>query len=242
MTENQCGRHVQRLGVTIVELLVALSILGIVLAVLFSVSRSTLRFTGTTSAVSTSLADLSDAEAYLTDAFRNAKVVLSDFTLLEADGATTLATCSLLADGDCIGVLIPVVDTTTTAQPIVNFDLSAFFVQEVGDTFEDLGIAPGWQGDSTLTLVEYRVESLCSSPCGAFSDALSTAQRTVTLEPGYVIGGLSATDGNGDDVLVFDLVDEVNLLMTFVVRASDGRANPYVVSRSPVALQVTIRD
>ena len=228
-------------GFTLVEILVAIAILGIVLAALFNFSRSTLRFSSTTSAVSDSVADLSDAEGYLTDAMRNAKVVLSAFTLLRPD-SSTLATCDLDASGTCIGLVVPVVDTSQRSQPIVNFNLSAFFVQPIGATFDGLGIAQGWQGEDTLSLIEYRVENLCTSPCSSFVTALSPAQRTVSLDPGFVLGGLSDVDGGGDPVDVFQVIDDSSLLMTFVVRAQDGRSNPYVVSRSPVALQVSVRD
>ena len=230
-------------GFTLVELLVAIALLGIILTGLLSLVRGSLRFTSLNSAVSFSVEDVADAEGYLTDKFREAKLVLANIAVLSPGGAT-LYDCQTLVTNDCVGVLSPVVDTSQASQPIVNFDLSVFVVQPIDALYEDEGLPRGWEGADTLALIEYRNENLCATACDSVPGLLplSTANRTIDDPPGFLLGNLAATNGAGADVAFFDVIEGgTNLFLNFVVRADSSTSNPYVVSQTPVALQVAVR-
>src|SRR5690606_24264128 len=109
--------------------------------------------------------------------------------------------------GTCISVLTPVVDTGDPGQPIVDFDLSFFNVEPIGTLYATDGLPRGFEGEETLALLEYRVQNVCAiagtAPCSSAPITLSAAQRTFDGTPGYLVGGLSATDADGNAVETF---------------------------------------
>jgi len=95
-----------RRGISLVEVLVAVAILGIVLAALLSLTVSTTSFTARSTVISDVTRDLSDASGYLSDAFRQAASVvdLSGGTVsFDLVGGGTVQ-CQL---GDCVAFWVP---------------------------------------------------------------------------------------------------------------------------------------
>lgn len=241
--------HVRRtLGLTLVELMVAFALVSVVLMGMLALTRSTLGFTGLTTSIATSVEDVSQAEGYLADAFRAAKAVYTDETLLES--GSPIVDCDTVANGRCIAMLTPVTDLSAVGQPIVDYDLSFFNVEPIGTRFEALGIPRGWDGEDTLALFEYRVENVCSiggtAPCSRVPPALSPAQRTFTGEVGFLVGGISAIDAAGANVSTFAVNNTgaggtTSLVLRMVTRADSRVGQPYTVRETPVELQVSVR-
>jgi prepilin-type N-terminal cleavage/methylation domain-containing protein len=248
--------HRRNTGFTLVELLVAIAIFGVILAGLLALVRGTARFTSLNVAVSTSVEDLSDAEGYVIDSLREAKSVISgEVHVVDSATSTTVFICdndpaspTNPSFGRCISVYDPVVDGTNPAAPIINYDLSVFVVQPIEDLYSATGLEPGWQGEDTLALIEYKRPSVCSSGCSNVADAIGATPRTLggalevpAANPGLLLRNLAAEDGAGNDVLFFDVGDaRTSLLLNLVVRA-DSESAPFVVSQVPVALQVGVR-
>ena len=237
-------------GFTLVELLVALAIVSVVLAGMLSLTRVTLGYTGLSTSIATSVEDVAQTEGYLADAFRAAKSVYTSETLLASDGATPLVDCDTASSGRCIAVLTPVTDLATAGQPIMDFDLSFFSVEPIGTRFADVGIPRGWDGEDTLALLEYRIENVCAiegmAPCFTVPTTLSAAQRTLSDAPGFLVGGISATDGSGASIETFNVNatgagGTTSLVMRLATRADSSFGQPYTVRETPVELQVSVR-
>lgn len=227
-------------GFTVTELLVATALLGVVLLALLTLTRGSLRFTDLNNAVSISVEQIADAEGYLSDNIRQAKAVLLNAYVLNETGSDTAYDCNGATTNRCIGILSPVVDADQDSQPIVNFDLVIFAIDEIGTLYADEGLPRGFDGSSTLVLLEYRVRNVCASTCATIAGA-NIVDRSLTDPVGFILGNLSDTDADGSDVTFFD-VEGTNLLMNFVVRADSSVSSPYILRETPVALQVAVRE
>ena len=146
-------------------------------------------------------------------------------------------------------------------EPIVNFNLSVFAVLDIGDLYRDRGLRPGFteQGGSPLTLVEYRWQDVCLASCGTLAelreDVLGGSDSTARLnqivwdtddlEPtGILLSGLVEEDADGNEVRFFLAPEGVDYTVevTLVARANAAAAQPFVIRRVPVSLQVAVRD
>lgn len=241
-----------RRGFTIVELLVALALVGFLLTGLLALTRSALGFTGLSSAISTSVQSIAEAEGYLADKFRLAKRVDASEQLLASDG-TTLIDCQTSGSGSvppgrCLTILTPVVSAGGD-QAIIDFDLSVFNVQPIEDLYAANGIPRGYDGEDTLALVEYKVENVCAlggtAPCSLAPVSLNAVQRTFTGDIGLLVTGISPVDGNGIAVETFDVDDAATggtiLLLKIVARVNSSVGSPYAVRETPVELGVAVR-
>lgn len=231
-------RRSLRGGFTLVEVLVALAIMGVVLAGLFSLISGTLRFTSLSRAVSVSLEDVADAEGYLNDTLRYARQVYERLTV-QIDGDNFECRIS---SGRCVAVTVPVVDDTNAAN-IIDFDLVVLLVDEIGDLYEADGLRRGWAGRETLALIEYRILGICGSmsvtACAGSLGPDSLPTTVVTEEPGVLLTGLD--DRNGE----VDFIAEISpalLELTLSARAGAGRTETLLLRRSSVSLQVLVRE
>lgn len=244
-------------GFTLVELLVALALLGVIVAGLLALTRGTLRFTAITQAGAMAIEDVADAEGYLMDRFRAARAV---FQSVDVDLGSSTFQCrtqpseSGLAGppGRCIAVVSPVLGSTDD-EPIIDFDLSVFAVVPIGTLYATEGLARGWAGEETLALVEYRVGEICGGCSTLPSDVLddlSPASETV----GFLLGGLvDSLNDDPDDLVEFFRVDTITvdtdddtvglqeITITLVVRAGAGAAESQVLREVSVPVQVVVR-
>lgn len=227
---------------TLVELLIAISILTVVMTALLSLTRGTLRFAAGSSARATTLEALADAEGYLSDSLRNAKGVYRTWTLL-ANGESVVCQQGALAGvaGRCLAVAAPVVGVSAE-QPIVNFDLKLFVVRPLGSLYASDGLVGRSNTPDTLGLLEFRVPNLCGAT--ACSDvpalpALLSAPGTV----GVVLTGLSPVGQAGETVRFLDIPDtELDTVeLTLVARARTPTGFVWVAQQTPIPLQVVVR-
>ena len=242
-----------RVGFTLIELLVAITLLSVILTGLLLLSRSTLRFTGHTSAIAQSVKDVAMAEGYLADSFRSAKAVFADLTLdvPTEGGAIQSFTCNLASDGRCVAILTPVVDLGQASMPIIDFVLSVFSVEPIGDRYLAAGVPRGFDGQDTLALFEYRVADVCEQlgvdPCTRPPDGLNDPADPLLADGvGLLLVGLSPVDASSEVVLPFSVLstEEVmgnRLVLRFVTRADSAVGQPFTVRETPVELQVTVR-
>ena len=228
-----------RIGFTMVEVLVAMFILSVITAGLFALTSSTLRFTGLTRAISTSVEDIADAEGYLSDTLRTAKAVYTSASV-DIVGSGTY-NCVDTNGGRCIAALTPVLGSGAD-EPIENFDLSMFAVIPIGTLYAAEGLDRGWQGVDTLVLVEYRVSNICAGVCS--TPPSPAAWVGTPLPVGVLLGGLSDEDAAANDVAFFSVpaTGEYTVQVSIVARANAQARQPFVIKETPVALQVAIRD
>lgn len=150
-------------GFTLLELLVATAIVGVLISAIVVLTGGFLRYSGRVSTINDRLAELSDASGYIATNVRGAMQVIgggASSVDITADGNTF--TCSTTSvDGPCIALVVPVVDRTTTASDIVGFNLLAYRVIPLSAWDADPGLRPGWNGVDTPLMLEYRV-SLCT--------------------------------------------------------------------------------
>lgn len=245
-----------------VEVLVAIAIFGAIMAGLLALTRSTLRFTSLTSAVSGSVTEVVRAEGYVSDLFRVARRVYASINVsvpadLTADtsGESTTIQCRLAGTpaGRCIGLLIPVIDpdSDSLGQPVINYDLSVLRVEQIGSRFQDEGVPRGFEGEQTLALVEYRAFNLCGTGAGAIDtcdvndlgiDNLSESSAWAEIDAvGLLLTGISARDANDKVVPTFELPTARRLEIRFVTRADSAGGQPFTVRETELALQVFVR-
>ena len=234
----------ERWGVTLIEIIVALALIAVVSAVLFSLVSGTLRFTSQSRAVSVSLEGVADVEGYLNDVLRYARQVYGELAVeVEIDDELEPLVCSL-STGRCVAVVIPVVDDSVAAS-IIDFDLLLLVVTEIGDLYEADGLSRGWRGNHTLALLEYRIESMCDAggltieACAASLAPDKLPSTTFENPPGVLLIGLDDQDGT---IEFFSEVQPALLRLTLSARAGVGRTETPVVRQSSVALQVLVRE
>lgn len=145
-----------RAGLTLIELLVAMGVLGVLLAALISLMSGLLGFTRQASAINQGFSDVNDALGYLTMRVRGA-VAVYDGLAVDFPGEATPFTCSSTGITPCFAVLVPIVDRGDGS--IDDFEVVAYRVLNVGDW--DPTFPEGWSGASTPVLVEYRTAGLC---------------------------------------------------------------------------------
>lgn len=166
--ETQIARGKATDGFTLLELLVATAIVGVLISGIVVLTGGFLRYSGRVSTINDRLAELSDASGYLATNVRGAmQVIGAGGTSVDITADGTTFTCSTTsADGPCVALVVPRVDRSTAASDIVGFNLLAYRVVPLSAWAGDPGLRPGWDGDDTPLMLEYRVDlcSGCSTP------------------------------------------------------------------------------
>lgn len=232
-------------GVTIVELLVALTLLSFILAGILALTRSTLRFTVFSSQISSQTEVAAAAESYLTDVLRSAKASTIDVQVERSDGTTLNCVYNTLSTAPaeerrCLGVYVPTVDGDGD---IENYDFVVLSIERIGNLYAAEGVDRGWNGTDTLAVLEYRVPSLCASPCSVPPVAADGATVDIPAPPGLILAGLSPLDGATPpqpvDFFNFDGDSTIQLRLVSQARTREGQV--FVVDREPLPLFVARR-
>jgi prepilin-type N-terminal cleavage/methylation domain-containing protein len=224
-------------GFTLIEVLVATFVLGILLTAIIGLSSGYLGFSRRVSTINERLADLNDALGYVASNARSAmNVIGADGTSVDVTAGGTTFTCETIAADPCLAFVVPVVDRTTTASDITGFDLLAYRIAPLSAWADDPGLAPGWNGTGTPTMLEYRVSLCtgCTTPPAV--PAAVTAART-----SLVTSDLTLDTGAGTFV-PFE-VTETGTVVTLRVRSRGAglEANTFVPGQGPLEVTVARR-
>jgi prepilin-type N-terminal cleavage/methylation domain-containing protein len=150
----------RRAAFTIVELLVAVFVIGILLSAIVALTSSFLGYSRRVSVINERLADLNDALGYMgTNARAAMDVVGHDATSVGVTWDGVSFTCTTTGTEPCLALVVPVVDRGTAG--ITGFDLLAYRFVALSGWADDPGLAEGWDGADTPLLLEYGA-SLCT--------------------------------------------------------------------------------
>ncbi len=166
-------------GFTLVEMLVAVAILGLLLSAIVALTSGFLGFSRHVSIVNERLADLNDAMGYIALNARRAVTVIGDstvMTIVPSEGGSFTCSVAPTNPNPCIALVVPVTNTTSGA--IAGYNLLAYRVAPFSAWGGNPGLVGGWNGNNTPTLFEYSM-SLCTS-CAIPTVAGTTRNTTRT--------------------------------------------------------------
>jgi prepilin-type N-terminal cleavage/methylation domain-containing protein len=137
----------RRQGFTLVELLVAIAVLGVVVGVLITVTAGTLTFSARVISDAERLAELRDVTGYMSDNIRRARAVLTDTTV---NGAR----CNI-ADGPgaCFALVVP---EARNSEAIDTYLFLAYRIQPRSELGALYKLADAWADANTYVIQEYR--------------------------------------------------------------------------------------
>lgn len=233
------SRSAQRLGLSLVEVLVALGIVAILLSAIIALTTSLLGFSTRVNATNERLTDLSDAAGYVsTNARRSMGLVGDGSTSIEisADGATF--TCSVASsDGACLALLVPVVDRDSPSSEITDFNLLAYRFTTLGDWAGDPGLAPGWNGQDTPILLEYE-----ASACTSCSEPPSIPASMTATSTSLVIPDLVVENPPGTSIVPFEVTNgRTRVTVRLWSRGSNATDHVLVPADGPLVAQAVRR-
>ncbi|MBB5233829.1 PulJ/GspJ family protein [Deinococcus budaensis] len=157
-------QHTQS-GLTLVELLVAMALIGIVFAMITNWQVSTLNISTRTNATSQRLSDLTDVTGYVGDRVRSALRVRVATSGLTVNGTA----CS--ADRPCLAVVLP---ENTASGVITRYNLYVYRIDPRSLVNADDKSADTWAESNVAVLREYRSENSGSSPSNCVPAATAT--------------------------------------------------------------------
>ena len=171
-------------GLSLVELLLAMAIVGIVLSALLSLTVGTTRVMQTTSSTADVLRDLSDVTGYIGDNIRRARHVLPTATVNGESCAVTAALpCFALVIGDIEG----------TGNDINRYRFAAYRVVPRVSLPATFKADDAWADANTYAIVELRTVLCAPGPTPCSSATQLTGTTITGAESFLVFDGLSLT-------------------------------------------------
>lgn len=193
-------------GLTLVELLVAMAIMGIVFVLVTNWQVSTLSISTRTNALSQRLSDLTDVTGYVGDRVRAAVRVRAASSNSLTVNTGTGSACS--TERPCLAVVLP---RPSATGEVTQYDLHIYRVEPRSVVNEADKVADTWAETNVQVLREYRTHS-ASSP--------ATCQATPAQ---FAAGSFGGTSGN-----VSNCTTMHNLMNGATLAVSN--THPYLVS------------
>lgn len=221
-------------GLSLVELLLAVAIIGVIFLALATLTRSTLGYSARVDALNDSLVELNDAVGYIAlNARRSARLLDESDNLRiyhEPTGGEFI--CSPTEPDPCIGMIVPIVDPDTAK--IDGYELLAYRVVPISAWSENPGIPQGWDRENTKILLQYETY-LCNCTSAPTVETGTISADYVSL----VLPDLYLQDADGNYKSPFTLVGADQLRISFRVKTPEG--DSVIPSTAPAEIVVSRR-
>lgn len=223
----------RRQGFSLVEVLVAIAVLGVVIGVLITVTASTLTFSARAISDAERLAELRDVTGYMSDNIRRARAVLTDTTV---NGAR----CNI-ADGlsACFALVVP---EARNSEAIDTYLFLAYRIQPRSELGALYKLADAWADANTYVIQEYR-RVICSpttTPCSGSPAVPPTPLPTISgARPYLVLDGLAFD--NLTQAFSYDPANR-KLTLTLQVKQLHRGVVHFTPQSAPQTLQVVRRN
>lgn len=158
-----------RCGFGLIELIVALAVLGVLLSAIIGLTSGFLGFSRRINVINERLVDINDAIGYVGLNVRRAMGVYGEdeTSSVRFTGVGLAFDCHLnSADGACLALLVPVRDPDETWS-ILEYQLLAYRVVPLSAWTVGMGnpgLAEGWANSETPLMLEYRARLACGTP------------------------------------------------------------------------------
>lgn len=207
---RQC--YAKSRGFTLVELLVAVAVLGVLVAAIVALTSGFLGFSRRVSVINDRLTDLNDAMGYVALNARRAMDVIGDGSTVTIEPADELSfDCAVTAD--CIALVLPVTEEDGS---ISGYDLHAYRVVPLSGWTGNPGVQGGWAGTDTPVLLEYAA-ALCTN-CGLPSADGDTIDATQIQRISLVISDLFLEEGEPSQAFAPFTIDQEGRRITISLR------------------------
>lgn len=223
----------RRQGFSLVEVLVAIAVLGVVIGVLITVTASALTFSARAISDAERFAELRDVTGYMSDNIRRARAILTDTTV---NGAR----CNI-ADGlsACFALVVPVERESDT---INTYLVLAYRIQPRSELGALYKLADAWADANTFVIQEYR-RVICSpttTPCSGSPAVPPTPLPTISgARPYLVLDGLAFD--NLTQAFSYDPANR-KLTLTLQVKQLHRGVVHFTPQSAPQKLQVVRRN
>jgi prepilin-type N-terminal cleavage/methylation domain-containing protein len=224
-------------GISLIELLVAMAILGVVMSALLALTGGTISFTRSATVMSDAVGGLSDVTGYVGDRVRGARHVFSSATV---DGVA----CQLDAATPCFAVVVGRIEGAGPA--IDRYDFLAYRLVARSTIATALKRDNTWADANTFVLVEQR-RTLCSPSTTTCTDATPLTGTTITgTTVSIVVDGVTLTSDGfvaGTTVRPFTVAGEqITLRFRTADALRDGVRHAPPLDRAPYTLIVVSRN
>lgn len=184
-----------QLGLTLVELLIAMAIVGVILAGIMALTGGVLRYTNTATSINELTTELNDVLGYIGLRLRSAtQFVGATDSIVLTSGPSSFECSVASSSGPCLAGIMPVVNVNSPQSEITGYELRAYRVTTTSEWAADPGLPEGWNGPDTPILLEYRAAIPCPSPCSVPPSAPPSANAS---QVSYVVGGIVLEDSVG---------------------------------------------
>lgn len=225
----------RRQGFTLVEVLVAIAVLGVVIGVLITVTAGTLTFSARVISDAERLAELRDVTGYMGDNIRRARAVFTN--------STVNGTRCNIADGpgSCFALVVP---EARESDAINTYLFLAYRIQPRSELGALYKLADAWADANTYVIQEYR-RVLCSpttTPCSgspAVPPPLPPDPDIRGAQPFLVLDGLAFD--NLARAFSYDPASR-KLTLTLQVKQRHRGAVHFTPAQAPLELRVVRRN
>jgi len=223
----------RRQGFSLVEVLVAIAVLGVVIGVLITVTASALTFSARAISDAERFAELRDVTGYMSDNIRRARAILTDTTV---NGAR----CNI-ADGlsACFALVVP---EARNSEAIDTYLFLAYRIQPRSELGALYKLADAWADANTYVIQEYR-RVICSpttTPCSGSPAVPPTPLPTISgARPYLVLDGLAFD--NLTQAFSYDPANR-KLTLTLQVKQLHRGVVHFTPQSAPQKLQVVRRN
>ncbi|MDL2344039.1 type II secretion system protein [Deinococcus sp. MIMF12] len=245
-------------GLTLVEMLIAMAIMGVVLVLVTNWQVSTLSISTRTNAMSQRLSDLTDVTGYVGDRVRSALRV----RVAQSGSGIKINGSDCTDDNPCLLVVLP---ENTDTGVITKYNLYVYRIAPRSDVNADFKVTDEWAEDAVVILNEYRSEDSGSSPancvpntsttppktfetdtssaCTAMRNITSTGSHTLSSFGKYLVSDyLTPADELGSGTVPFQY-DATNKTMTLRFQSKyQLRGVPQLLPATPYTLKVQARN